>query len=123
MLETLNNLTPRGLENVFTSDDSAWLDTFLLSRREQEENEVHYMLFIWNGKTAGALLKAFALTKGFELDLQLVKGKMPILQSLFSGSCIRNKSVNKSNVITLESAFQYDTNMNKKPDCPVYLLQ
>ena len=81
MLETLNNLTPRGLENVFTSDDSAWLDTFLLSRREQEENEVHYMLFIWNGKTAGALLKAFALTKGFELDLQLVKGKMPILQA------------------------------------------
>ena len=46
MLESLSNLTPRGLENIFTSDDSACLDTFLLSRREQEENEIHYMLFV-----------------------------------------------------------------------------
>jgi Dual specificity phosphatase, catalytic domain len=123
MLESLTNLTPRGLENIFTSDDLACLDTFLLSRREQEENEVHYMLFVWNGKIAGALLKAFALTKGFELDHQLVKGKMPILQSLFSGVSVKSKTVQQSPVISLESAFQYDTNTNKKPDCPVYLLQ
>ena len=123
MLESLSNLTPRGLENIFTSDDSACLDTFLLSRREQEENEIHYMLFVWNGKTAGALLKAFALTKGFELDLQLVKGKVPMLQSLFSGVSIRSKTLQQSPVITLESAFQYDNKTNKKPDCPVYLLQ
>lgn len=123
MLESLSNLTPRGLENIFTSDESACLDTFLLSRREQENNDMHFMLFVWNGKTASSLLKAFALTKGFELDQQLVKGKAQILQNLFSGVVIRGKNIQPSQVITLESAFQYDTNMNRQPDCPVYLLQ
>ena len=123
MLESLNNLTPRGLENVFTSDDSACLDTFLLSRREQEESDMHYMLFVWNGKAAGALVKAFALTKGFELDMLLVKGKIPVLQGLFAGVSVKAKTLQQSATVTLESAFQYDTSTHKRPDCPVYLLQ
>ena len=123
MLESLNNLTPRGLENIFTSDDSACLDTFLLSRREPEESDMHYMLFVWNGKAAGALVKAFALTKGFELDMQLAKGKVPMLQGLFAGISVRSKTVQQSAIVTLETAFQYDSSTSKKPDCQVYLLQ
>lgn len=123
MIESLGNLTPRGLENVFTSDDSASLDTFLLARRQQEESNIHYMLFVWNGKNAGALLKAYALTKGFELDFQLSKGKSQILQGIFTGLAVKSKIAQIGQVVTIESAFQYDSNTNKKPDCSVYLLQ
>lgn len=123
MLETLSNLTPRGLENIFTSDDSAVLDTVLLSKREMQENEMHYMLFVWNGRSAGALLKAFTLTKGFELDKMLVKGKSLMLQNLFMGVQISNKKPAQGETLTLDSAFKYDKNIAKRPDCPVFLLQ
>lgn len=123
MLETLSNLTPRGLENIFTSDDSGVLDTVLLSKRGSADNEVHYMLFVWNGRSAGALLKAFTLTKGFELDKSLVKGKSVMLQNLFMGVQIANKKVSQGEVLTLDSAFKYDKNIAKRPECPVFLLQ
>jgi hypothetical protein len=123
MLETLSNLTPRGLENIFTSDDSGVLDTVLLSKREPSDNEVHYMLFVWNGRSAGALLKAFALTKGFELDKALVKGRSLMLQNLFMGGFVVNKKVTNGEVLTLDSAFKFDKSVNKRPDCPVFLLQ
>ena len=123
MLETLSNLTPRGLENIFTSDDSGILDTILLSKREIQENEMHYMLFVWNGRSAGALLKAFTLTKGFELDKTLVRGKSLMLQSLFMGVQIINKKPAQGETLTLDSAFKCDKNIAKRPDCPVFLLQ
>lgn len=33
------------------------------------------MIFVWNGKNAGAMVKASALTRGYELDTLLSKGK------------------------------------------------
>jgi hypothetical protein len=33
------------------------------------------MIFVWNGKKAGALTKAMAITKGYELDGLLAKAK------------------------------------------------
>lgn len=38
-----------------------------------------YMIFVWNGKQAGPLVKAMALTKGYELDNLLVKAKDSIM--------------------------------------------
>jgi len=37
------------------------------------------MIFVWNGKSAGAMTKAMALTKGYELDSLLSKGKDAVL--------------------------------------------
>lgn len=37
------------------------------------------MIFVWNGKQAGALVKATALTKGYELDELLTKAKDSVL--------------------------------------------
>jgi hypothetical protein len=37
------------------------------------------MLFIWNGKNSGAMVKAMALTKGYELDSLLNKAKDSVL--------------------------------------------
>ena len=123
MIETFSNLTPRGLENIFTSDDLGVLDTVLPSKRDSSDNEVHYMLFVWNGRSAGALLKAFTLTKGFELDKSIVKGKSLMLQNLFMGAYVTNKKVSQGEVITLDSAFKHDKNITKRPDCPVFLFQ
>jgi hypothetical protein len=37
------------------------------------------MIFVWNGKNAGAMVKATTLTKGYELDTLLSKGKDAVL--------------------------------------------
>ena len=37
------------------------------------------MIFVWNGKSAGAMTKASVLTRGYELDTLLFKGKDAIL--------------------------------------------
>lgn len=37
------------------------------------------MIFVWNGKQAGALVKAMAITKGYELDDLLMKAKDSVL--------------------------------------------
>ena len=121
-LESLNNLTPRGLENVFGKDNSPCVDTFFLPRHEQEENELHYMLFVWNGKTAGSFLKAFTVTKGFELDLKLLKGQALILQSLFSGISVHSQIIQQSPLITLERVFKNDNYSNRKPSTSAFLL-
>jgi hypothetical protein len=49
------------------------LDSFLLSKRAEKSSDsmFKYMLFVWNGRTATPLVKAMALTKGFELDALL----------------------------------------------------
>ena len=51
------------------------------------------MIFVWNGKNAGAMIKAMALTKGYELDNLLMKAKDPVLQVFFAGGVIRGKKL------------------------------
>ena len=70
-----NNLTPRGLNQTISSkqdlENVGALDSFLLSKRSdspREDQNYKYLLFVWNGKQASPLIKAYALTKGFELD-------------------------------------------------------
>lgn len=121
MLESMNNLTPRGLETVFSSDDC--LDTFLLSKRPDKPQSIHYMLFLWNGKSASPLVKAVSLTKGFELDNHLLKGKEQMLHTLFSGAFVKGRKVQKGGLATIDSVYSEDSSVNRKPDTPVYLLQ
>lgn len=63
-----------------------------------------YMIFVWNGKQAGALVKATALTKGYELDDLLTKAKDAVLQVFFSGGVIRGKKLQRSNVLVFDEA-------------------
>lgn len=37
------------------------------------------MIFVWNGKQAGAMVKASAISKGYELDSLLAKAKDNVL--------------------------------------------
>jgi hypothetical protein len=37
------------------------------------------MIFVWNGKKSGPMLKAMALTKGYELDGLLSQAKDSVL--------------------------------------------
>lgn len=60
------------------------------------------MIFVWNGKQAGAMVKAMAITKGYELDDLLVKGKDSVLQVFFSGGVIRGKKLQRSNVLMFD---------------------
>jgi hypothetical protein len=122
-VESLSNLTPRGLESVFSSDaaDPAQLDSFMLSQRPGDL--LHYMLFLWNGKQTTPLVKALALSKGFELDAALVKGRGPMLTVLHNGGVIRGKKLQKAPIVPLESAFQSDSNIERLPEQGVYLLR
>ena len=84
------------------------LDSFLLSKRRGGSNgaqvspplesdgsisEFKYMIFVWNGKQANAMVKASAMTKGYELDDLLTKAKDSVLKVLFSGGVIRGKKL------------------------------
>jgi hypothetical protein len=60
------------------------------------------MIFVWNGKQAGSMVKAMALTKGYELDNLLVKAKDSILQVFFSGGVIRGKKLQRSSVLVFD---------------------
>ncbi len=60
------------------------------------------MIFVWNGKNAGPMVKAMALTKGYELDDLLSKGKDPILQVLFSGGVIRGKKLQRGSIFVFD---------------------
>ena len=83
------------------------LDSFLLSRRRDDDNnsrgvtgdadieefkggeesnsrkntpqQFKYMIFVWNGKKADAMVKAMAISKGYELDTLLAQAKDPVL--------------------------------------------
>ena len=62
VVESASNLTPRGLQNIFSSSLDNYvvhsLDSFLLSNRQmQDASEFKYMLFVWNGKNTNALVK------------------------------------------------------------------
>eukprot|EP00347_Sterkiella_histriomuscorum_P011735 403371304 len=143
---TTENLTPRGLQNAFASNEedkylNHQFDSFLLSKRREDQSKPHmqdeemkdetnnngqgiqqsnsseqqqfkYMIFVWNGKQAGALVKASALTKGYELDELLTKAKDAVLQVFFSGGVIRGKKLQRSNVLVFDDV----SADNKKPD-------
>jgi hypothetical protein len=102
LVQSAENLTPRGLADTFsTNEDSCneflqnhQLDSFLLSKRREEssdpeeskeslpgklKSQFKYMIFVWNGKQAGAMVKATAISKGYELDGLLSKAKDSVL--------------------------------------------
>jgi hypothetical protein len=51
------------------------------------------MIFVWNGKKADAMVKAMAISKGYELDSLLAQAKDPVLQVFFAGGVIRGKKL------------------------------
>lgn len=112
LVESADNLTPRGLANPLDSETDSSpkqsLDSFLLSKRENKEynknREYKYMLFVWNGKEADALLKASALSRGFELDSLLNKAGDPLLSFIFNGGVIRGTKFQKGRVLVFDHA-------------------
>lgn len=75
MVESYSNLTPRGLETPISSSQSISslnkevLESFLVpkrSKKTQDTGKFEYMLFVWNGKTAGPLIKVYVLSLQFE---------------------------------------------------------
>lgn len=114
IIESLNNLTPRGLENAFSTDDSLG-NSILLSKNELEDS-LHYFLYVWNGKRANPMLKAFALTKGFELENHLSKGGSKMLRSLFCGAWVKNKKVQQGNLVSLNTGHEQEARILDKPD-------
>ena len=112
LVESADNLTPRGLANPLDSETDASpkqsLDSSLLSKRENKEysknREYKYMLFVWNGKEADALLKASALSRGFELDSLLNKAGDPLLSFIFNGGVIRGTKFQKGRVLVFDHA-------------------
>ena len=57
-----------------------------------------YMLFVWNGKNAGASVKSQTLTKGYALDEYLQQAKDSGLNVLFSGGVVKNKKLQRGNI-------------------------
>ena len=60
------------------------------------------MIFVWNGKQAGAMTKAMAISKGYELDSLLAKAKDSVLQVFFAGGVVRGKKLQRSNVLMFD---------------------
>lgn len=128
LVESADNLTPRGLANSLNSDSDASsvnsLDSFLLSKRENKEyntnREYKYMLFVWNGKEANALLKASALSRGFELDSLLNKAGDALLSFLFNGGVIKGTKFQKGRVLVFDhgSSEKEDDGNNENPNEP-----
>jgi len=92
IIESSSNMTPRGLLYAFPNNNSQNLESFLLSKRELEDSEFKYMLFIWNGKKASAYLRSIALMKAFDLDKALSSPNL--VQFLYNGFFIRKNNNN-----------------------------
>ena len=70
------------------------LESFLLPQRSEATlSEFEYMIFVWNGRTANAMVKAHALSNAFDLENLLNKSRENLLHILFSGGVIRNKKL------------------------------
>lgn len=118
LVQSAENLTPRGLADAFSTNEESeflqnhQLDSFLLSKRRDEgeateeskepKSQFKYMIFVWNGKQAGAMVKATAISKGYELDGLLSKAKDSVLQVFFAGGVIRGKKLQRSNVLMFD---------------------
>ena len=70
------------------------------------------MLFLWNGKSASPLVKAVSLTKGFELDNHLIKGKEQMLHTLFSGAFVRGRKIQRGGLALIDNVFSEDENFD-----------
>ena len=124
-LDSLGNLTPRGLETVFCSDTQEGLvsDGVLGVVRGQRSEGAHYLMFLWNGKQASPIVKAMALTKGFELDAFMGRGKENVLKVLGSGAVIKAKKISKGQTLALESVYDGERSMGMPAKRSIYLLQ
>ena len=67
------------------------------------------MIFVWNGKKAGPMVKAMALTKGYELDGLLAKAKDSVLQVFFAGGVIRGKKLQRGSVYVFDDVVDKKT--------------
>ena len=77
-------MTPRGLLFAFpATHNSQNLESFLLSKRELNDSEFKYMLFIWNGKKSTAFLRSVSLMKAFDLDKALMNENL--VNFIYSG--------------------------------------
>ncbi len=115
VVESVSNLTPRGLLSTFSSTNESVaepspvmegsskfvenLESFIISRRQDKDTKYKYMLFLWNGKNSSNLVKALAITKGYELDTLIHSAKDPLLHILFSGGVIRHKKLQRGSVL------------------------
>ena len=106
------------------------IESFFLSQRHDKHSKFRFMLFVWNGKQASPLVKALALTKGFELDSLISQAQDPLLQVLFSGGVIRGKKLQRGSVLVFENAqTSQEEHLKVNPNAPfaetttVYLLE
>ena len=101
VLNSAQNLTPRGKQSSLSQ--SAPQDATTASA------EFDYKLFLWNGNDCGAIARAFALSRGNELDHLLAKAKDNVLRALFGGGVIRGTKLQRGSVYTFEDV---DLNAN-----------
>ena len=65
------------------------------------------------------MVKATALTKGYELDNLLVKGKEAVLNILFSGGVIRQGRLQRGSVYVFDDVIDKEENAKKdNPNAP-----
>ena len=77
IIESSSNMTPRGLLFAFPAKQTSQnLESFLLSKRELNDSEFKFMLFIWNGKKSTAFLRSVSLMKAFDLDKALMSTEL-----------------------------------------------
>lgn len=72
------------------------------SQSKTTTQQFKYMIFVWNGKQSSAMVKASAITKGYELDDLLMKAKDSVLQVFFAGGVIRGKKLQRSSVLVFD---------------------
>lgn len=72
------------------------------------------MLFVWNGKNAGAIVKAQTLTKGYNLDEYLNQAKDSGLNVLFSGGVVKNKKLQRGTNYIFEDVIDQQKGGPKK---------
>lgn len=127
IVESVSNLTPRGLLSTFSSTNESMVDTpspegkyvenlesLLLSKRQENNTQYKYMLFVWNGKNSSSLVKALAITKGYELDTLLHTANDPLLHILFSGGVIRHKKLQRGTVLVFSDIISNNLTMQSE---------
>ena len=76
------------------------------------------MIFVWNGKNAGAMVKAMTITKGYELDGLLSKAKDSVLQVFFAGGVIRGKKLQRGSVYVFDEVIDKKKEGQSQSDNP-----
>jgi hypothetical protein len=76
------------------------------------------MCFVWNGKSTKAIVKAMALTKGYELDALLSQAGDSVLTVLFNGGVIRGKKLQRGSVYVFDDVLNQMEDPNQNGDNP-----